>query len=212
IATNVMPLPEEIHNQFNLEYLKQMRSNNMMSSEMSYNISKKTRYSTGFGVLKKALNLAISLNCDDELLGILHRFIGDKQKLSTNYSTIDNDNNKDHTNTNQNSDNSDIPIQVTDPPKRGRPSNWLTSSTECDNTVSKCKRQALAPLDKNIQFNKSIFKETNNTYIEVDQDNELSADNQVREEGAVNKYKCGVCGSFGHNARNKKTCSQQNSS
>ena len=82
----------------------------MISSEMLYNISKKTRYSTGFEVLKKALNLSISLNCDDELLGILYRFIGDKPKLSTNYSTIDNDNNKDHTNTNQNSDNSDIPI------------------------------------------------------------------------------------------------------
>ncbi|CAB4422994.1 unnamed protein product [Rhizophagus irregularis] len=26
------------------------------------------RYSTGFGIFKKALNLAISLNCDDELL------------------------------------------------------------------------------------------------------------------------------------------------
>ncbi|RIB12640.1 hypothetical protein C2G38_2200096, partial [Gigaspora rosea] len=51
----------------------------------------------------------------------------------------------------------------------------------------------------------------NNTYIEVNQDNELSTDNQVREEGAVNKYKCGVCGGFGHNARNKKKCSQQNS-
>ncbi|CAG8749333.1 27974_t:CDS:2, partial [Gigaspora margarita] len=38
IATNVMPLPEEMHNQFNLEYLKQMRSNNIMSSEMLYNI------------------------------------------------------------------------------------------------------------------------------------------------------------------------------
>ncbi|RIB04105.1 hypothetical protein C2G38_2048725 [Gigaspora rosea] len=181
---------------------------------MSYNISKKTRYSTGFGVLKKALNLAISLNCDDELLSILYRFIGNKQKLSTNYSTIDNDNNKDHTNTNQNSDNFDDPIQVTDPlvvRKRGRPSNRLKSSTECDNIVSKCKRQALAPLDENIQFNKNIFKETNNTYIEVNQDNELSTDNQVREEGAVNKYKCGVCGGFGHNTRNKKKCSQQNS-
>ncbi|RIB12639.1 hypothetical protein C2G38_2200095 [Gigaspora rosea] len=121
-----------MYNQFNLEYLKQMRSNNMTNSEISYNISKKTKYSTGFGVLKKALNLAISLNYDNELLSILHRFIGDKQKLSTNYSTIDNDNNKDHTNTNQNSDNSDDPIQ----------------------------RQALAPLDENIQFNKNIFKET----------------------------------------------------
>ncbi|CAG8788851.1 45_t:CDS:2, partial [Gigaspora rosea] len=137
IATNETPLTEEMYNQFNLEYLKQMRSNNMTNSEMSYNISKKTRYSTGFGVLKKALKLAISLNCD-ELLSILHRFIEDKQKLSTNYSTIDNDNNKDHTNTNQNSDNSDDPIQVTDPlvvRKRGRSFNRLKSSTECDNIV-----------------------------------------------------------------------------
>ncbi|CAG8521845.1 6403_t:CDS:2, partial [Racocetra persica] len=114
ITTDITTSPEEMHNSFNLEYLKQMRSNNMMSSEMSHNVSKKMRYLTRFGVLKKALNLSISLNCDDELLNILYYFIEDKQKLSTNYSTINNDNNKDHTNTNQNSDNSYVSIQVTD--------------------------------------------------------------------------------------------------
>ncbi|CAG8827457.1 17550_t:CDS:2, partial [Racocetra persica] len=147
--------PEEMHNSFNLEYLKQMRSNNMMSSEISHNVSKKMRYSTRFGVLKKALNLSISLNCNDELLNILYHFIGDRQKLSTNYSIINNNNNKDHTNTNQNSDNSYVSIQVTD-----------------------SLRQALAPLDENIQSNKSIFKESNDVYNEVNQDNEFSADNQ----------------------------------
>ncbi|CAG8830730.1 32387_t:CDS:1, partial [Gigaspora margarita] len=84
--------------------------------------------------------------------------------------------------------------------KRERPSNQLKSLTEYDNTVSKYLEQALAPLDKNIQLNKSIFKKSNNIYIEVNQDNELSSNNQVHEKGAVNKYKCRVCSRFGHNA------------
>ncbi|CAG8545406.1 27271_t:CDS:2, partial [Racocetra persica] len=214
IATDITTSPEEMHNSFNLEYLKQMRSNNMMSSEMSHNVSKKMRYLTRFGVLKKALNLSISLNCDDELLNILYHFIGNKQKLSTNYSTINNNNNKDHTNTNQNSDNSYIPIQITDPlvvRKREGSSNQLKSSTEYNNIITKYKKQALAPLNENIQLNKFIFKESNNIYNEVNQDNKFSADNQVCEGDAVNKYKCRVCGSFEHNAQNKKKCSQQNS-
>ncbi|GES80166.1 protein FAR1-related sequence 4 isoform X1 [Rhizophagus clarus] len=72
-------LEEIFFKPFNFEYLRQMRvDNNTVNLETIYNIDKKIRYSTGFGILKKALNLTISLNCDDELLGILHRFIDEK--------------------------------------------------------------------------------------------------------------------------------------
>ncbi|CAG8796243.1 26954_t:CDS:2, partial [Dentiscutata erythropus] len=87
-----------------------------------------------------------------------------KQKSTTNYSMSNNDNNENYTNTNQDSDNSYVPIQ-------------------CNNIVSKYKRQALTPLDKNIVLSKTIFKESNNAYIEVNQDNKLLTDNQVHEEG-----------------------------
>ncbi|GBB92335.1 hypothetical protein RclHR1_00020038 [Rhizophagus clarus] len=79
-GTHKSTLLEEIFfKPFNFEYLRQMRvDNNTVNLETIYNIDKKIRYSTGFGILKKALNLTISLNCDDELLGILHRFIDEK--------------------------------------------------------------------------------------------------------------------------------------
>ncbi|CAG8478802.1 3975_t:CDS:2 [Scutellospora calospora] len=144
----------------------------MTNSEMSQNVSKKMRYSTKFGVLKKALNLAISLECDDKLLDILHQFIGDKQKLSTNY-LISNNNKKNDATENQKFDNLYISIQVADP---------LVS----------------------------IFKESNNTYTEIDQDTKFLTNNQV-QEGVVNKYKCRICSSLEHNAQNKKKCLQQNS-
>ncbi|CAB4383358.1 unnamed protein product [Rhizophagus irregularis] len=81
-----------------------MRANNnvMINLEESHKINKKMRYSTGFGIFKKALNLAIFLNCDDELLGILYQFIDDKQRLI-------------FTSTNNKNPNSEIfSIQVTD--------------------------------------------------------------------------------------------------
>jgi rubrerythrin len=205
-ATNTTTSPEEILSKpFNLEYLRQMRADNnaMINLEESHNINKKMRYSTGFGILKKALNLAISLNCDDELLGILHRFIDDKQRLIT-------------TSTNNENPNSEIfSIQVTDPlvvRKRGAPSKRLKSSTESNNnTVRKYKKQALAPLDENLRSKSSRFIETRNNSVAVDKENETLIDTHLQDEGSANKYKCRVCGGFGHNARNKRKCPQQNS-
>lgn len=100
-----MTLSEEISRPFSLEYLRQMRVDNMFSLEETQNINKMTRYSTGFEVLKKALNLSISLDCDDELLDILHRFIEDKQRL--NIINL--------TSTNNESLNSAISVQMSDP-------------------------------------------------------------------------------------------------
>ena len=100
---------------------------------------------------------------DDELLGILHRFIDDKQKLSINYLIT---NNNEENSTDAKNHDSHIPIQVSDPfvvRKRGAPSKRLKSSTECNNTASKYKRRALAPLDENLRSKKSIFKESNDT-------------------------------------------------
>ena len=119
-------------------------NNSTIELEIMQNINKKMRYSTGFSMIKKALSLAISLNCDDELMGILHQFIEDKQKLNTNCSS--------------NCTKNEETIQVTDPfviQKRGASSKRLKSSAECvNNTANKCKKRVLAPLDGNLQLKK----------------------------------------------------------
>ncbi|EXX52202.1 hypothetical protein RirG_255050 [Rhizophagus irregularis DAOM 197198w] len=156
-----------------------MRANNnvMINLEKSNKIDKKMRYSTGFGIFKKALNLAIFLNCDDELLGILYQFIDDKQRLI-------------FTSTNNKNPNSEI-FSITDPlvvRKRGAPFKWLKSSTKSNNNTS------------------SRFIETHNNSIAIDKENETLIDTQLQDEGLANKYKYRVCGSFEHNARNKRKC------
>jgi hypothetical protein len=105
-----------------------MRANNnvMINLKESHKIDKKMRYSTGFGILKKVLNLAISLNCDDELLGILHRFIDNKQRLISTSTNNENPNLK------------IFSIQVIDPlviRKRGTSSKQLKLLTESNNKL-----------------------------------------------------------------------------
>ncbi|PKK62700.1 hypothetical protein RhiirC2_789970 [Rhizophagus irregularis] len=166
-----------------------MRANNnvMINLEESHKINKKMRYSTGFGIFKKALNLAIFLNCDDELLGILYQFIDDKQRLI-------------FTSTNNKNPNSEIfSIQ-------------LKLSTESNNnTVRKYKKQALVPLNENLQFKSFKFIETHNNSIAINKENKTLIDIQLQDESSANKYKYRVCGSFGYNAHNKRKCPQQNS-
>ena len=60
-----------------------------------------------------------------------------------------------------------------------------------------------------MQAKKSRFK---NSVIVNQTENVTLTDtnqNQLQEENSANKYKCGVCGGSGHNARNKKKCPQQ---
>ncbi|POG61977.1 uncharacterized protein OCT59_009530 [Rhizophagus irregularis] len=146
-----------------------MRANNnvMINLEKSNKIDKKMRYSTGFGIFKKALNLAIFLNCDDELLGILYQFIDDKQRLI-------------FTSTNNKNPNSEI-FSITDP-------------------------LVVRKRDENLRSKSSRFIETHNNSIAIDKENETLIDTQLQDEGLANKYKYRVCGSFEHNARNKRKC------
>src|SRR6185437_8708108 len=115
-----------------------------------------------------------------ELLGILHRFIEEKQSLNTNLLT-------------------NSPIQVSDPfviRKREAPSKRLKSSTECNNTQ---KKRALAPLDVNLRS-----KNSSNVYIADDKSNKEETtliENQIQEEALTNKYKCGICDGIEHNSR-----------
>ena len=125
-------------------------------------------------------------------MGILHRFIEEKQSLNTNLLT-------------------NSPIQVSDPfviRKRGVPSKRLKSSTECNNTPNSQRKRALAPLDVNLRS-----KNSSNVFIADDKSNKKETtltENQIQEEALTNKYKCGICGGIGHNSRNKKKCPQQN--
>ncbi|CAG8807352.1 19672_t:CDS:2, partial [Gigaspora margarita] len=59
----------------NFRYLAQLRTRNVLTPTLKKSISEKSRWSKGYGISKKALNLMIHLNCDNEFLQIMEVFI-----------------------------------------------------------------------------------------------------------------------------------------
>ncbi|CAG8849969.1 180_t:CDS:1 [Gigaspora margarita] len=55
-----------------LHILEQIRDSRMHDTKV---INKKVRYANGFGKMKKALNIALDLGCEEELINMITRFI-----------------------------------------------------------------------------------------------------------------------------------------
>ncbi|CAG8676923.1 7231_t:CDS:2, partial [Cetraspora pellucida] len=62
----------------NFQYLSHFRVANVLTPSLQKSVSEKERWSKGYGIAKKALNLMIRLNCDDEFLEMMEEFISSK--------------------------------------------------------------------------------------------------------------------------------------
>ncbi|CAG8555629.1 22495_t:CDS:2 [Gigaspora rosea] len=63
-----------------------MQGSNIENAENWEIINKKVRYANGFGKMKKALNVALDLGYDDELINIINQFINRKRSIIANNS------------------------------------------------------------------------------------------------------------------------------
>ncbi|CAG8811402.1 42452_t:CDS:2, partial [Gigaspora margarita] len=56
-------------------YLSRFRIDKVFTPALQKSVSKKVHWFKGYGLVKKALGLMIRLNCDDEFIGIVEKFI-----------------------------------------------------------------------------------------------------------------------------------------
>ncbi|CAG8825503.1 22890_t:CDS:1, partial [Cetraspora pellucida] len=67
-----------------LHIIKQIRDNDMFSAKSQQIVNKKVRYANGFGKMKKALNTALDLGCEKELINLITSFIDQKVSIYEN--------------------------------------------------------------------------------------------------------------------------------
>ncbi|CAG8588254.1 7994_t:CDS:2 [Cetraspora pellucida] len=75
---NQLSLSDNNTHAINFGYLAQLRTNNVFTPALKKSISKKSHWSKGYKISKKALNLMICLNCDDEFFQMMEEFISSK--------------------------------------------------------------------------------------------------------------------------------------
>ncbi|RIB22429.1 hypothetical protein C2G38_2033603 [Gigaspora rosea] len=133
--------------------------------------------------MKKALNIALDLGCEDEMISMFTRFVEQKK-------TILEGSNNENTQFNQFEN-----ITVNDPlvtKHRGRPPiKRLKSSSETqDHTGLMHSNHAINSQDPNLRISLS----------------NISSNNSATIEESKRKYVCNICGEVGHNAH---TCRQK---
>ena len=75
-----------------LHIIGEIRGGDLHNAEICLVVDKKVRYANGFGKMKKALNIALDLGCEEELINIITGFIDQKKILLENINNDNNDN------------------------------------------------------------------------------------------------------------------------
>ncbi|RIB24921.1 hypothetical protein C2G38_2167220 [Gigaspora rosea] len=79
------------HLTYKFDYIKQIRSAEVYSLPLQEVNSTRQKYGRGQGIIRKALDIAIATNSFDELMGICHGFILDKQEIQESTEKMDDD-------------------------------------------------------------------------------------------------------------------------
>ncbi|RIB09079.1 hypothetical protein C2G38_2044622 [Gigaspora rosea] len=160
-----------------LHILEQIRDSRMHDAKV---INKKVRYANGFGKMKKALNIALDLGYEEELINMITRFIN----LMTST-----ENNNSESNPFEVEEMMILDLLVIK--HRGQPpTKRLKSSSELQGYKGLVQNyQAMNPQDPNIRMPLSNVNANN-------------VNNNIEE--SKRKYVCNVCGGSGHNARTCK--------
>jgi len=163
-----------------LHIFNQLRAPETFTTDIRQRVQRKAKYAYGFGKMKKALNLALDLGCENEFIDMVNGFI-DRKK-----SDIDNTNDENKEN-----------LSVSDPlvrKRRGRPPHKRIKSA-LENAHHSTKNSAFNPPDPNLQSSSKIPLHTHDV-------NNHEQDDDMSENTSKRKYICKVCGESGHNARN----------
>jgi hypothetical protein len=155
--------------------------------------------------MKKALNLALDLGCENEIIDMINKFINCKKNII-----------KDANNDENNEENQ----QILDPivqKRRGRPPNKrIKSASETNSRHVGTKNSAINPSDPNLYVREvqqhpqqASSSRTPFNVLDTNTSSDFNTQRQERSENTSNRktYICKVCGEPGHNAR---TCNKQN--
>ncbi|CAG8775959.1 9858_t:CDS:2, partial [Cetraspora pellucida] len=168
--------------------IEKIRDTNTYIIKNQQAANKKARYANRFGRMKKALNIALDLGCEEELIYVMSSFINQKKSAIEN---IDNENIQ---------PGESQQIIVMDPlvvKHRGRPSIKRLKSFSESYDHKKLVHDVTNLQDPNLEMPPSNIDL--NSYVIDNNANELC------HEGK-RKYVCNLCGGVGHNSR---TCKKQ---
>ena len=184
-----------------LRIFNQLRIPETFTANVKQCLQRKVKYAYGFGKMKKALNLALDLGCEDEIIDMINGFINCKKNA-----TIEDTNNE----------NEEENLQILDPivqKRRGRPPNKrIKSASESNSRHVSTKNSAINPSDPNLYVREEQhFQQASSSRIPfstLNTNTNTSEFNEMGENMSKRKaYVCKVCGQSGHNAR---TCNKQN--
>ncbi|CAG8739965.1 6532_t:CDS:1, partial [Racocetra fulgida] len=74
----IVPIVPDLH------IIEQIRGVNVYDAKHKQVVSKKVKYANRFGKMKKALNIALDLGCEEELINMVIRFIDQKKSITEN--------------------------------------------------------------------------------------------------------------------------------
>ncbi|CAB4443692.1 unnamed protein product [Rhizophagus irregularis] len=188
-----------------LHIFKQLRIPDIFTNNIKQCLQRKVKYAYGFGKMKKALNLALDLGCENEIIDMINKFINCKKNII-----------KDANNDENNEENQQI-LDLIVQKRRGRPPNKrIKSASETNSRHVGTKNSAINPSDPNLYVcevqqhpQQASSSRTPFNVLDINTSSDFNTQRQERSENTSNRktYICKVCGEPGHNAR---TCNKQN--
>lgn len=183
-----------------LHIFNQFRMPDTFTIDIKQCLQRKVKYAYGFGKMKKALNLALDLGCEDEIFNMINGFINCKKN------TIEETNNE----------NKEENLQILDPivqKQRGRPPNkWIKSASESNSCHASTKNSAINPSDPNLyvhemQQNSQQAFSSRTPLNTLTNNSDFGIQRHEANENTLKQkvYLCKICGQSGHNAR---TCNK----
>ena len=183
-----------------LHIFNQLRVPDTFTMDVKQCLQRKVKYAYGFGKMKKALNLALDLGCENEIIDMVNGFIDRKKNDIEDV----------------NGENEEANLQILDPlvqKRRGRPANKRIKSSSESNSRYVTKNSAINPSDPNL-YVREVQQQASSSRTPFSvlntNTNDLNTQSHEMNENTKRKtYICKVCGQSGHNARNKAKCSKQ---
>ncbi|CAG8823010.1 8350_t:CDS:2, partial [Gigaspora margarita] len=137
-----------------LHIFNQLRTPYAYTTETGQRVQKKVKYAYGFGKMKAALNLALDMGCEDELVDMISGFI-DRKKTSLNNET------------DKNYENLHVLNPLVQKLRGRRPTKCIKSSTENRSQHISTRNSAINPINPNLYTRKEKSNYVRNTAVKT---------------------------------------------